>query len=367
MRSKQIITFILCVALLINLTACGEQQTQIPAKTVDNLFTQPITETTENTQMNTADNSGKYSDLATPRQGTYGFVPASEKEEEGGYAYFPYRGGEFHYKFEFTNLGFSFDEFGLGFLLFVGGIPQPYHMTEGQEDAYMQIIYPENSIDNLPAEYEFIFTPATGNKGEFVEFSIFMVWYPWYYAEASKGIQATSCMAASHVRLYFEEDPLAQTVPERFNRLSSYSVSYEDLTDADIAGYSSAELNSILDWSFSADGKAQGIHYNITENDTVNIHYELFGCKEMEYSLILFADNEPVYTDPAQTHVVVRSGEKTVIDVQVDLSDFDGRCLVYAVLVCRNYWELSSQGVAFSGPSIIASYSVYYVSEASFS
>lgn len=288
-------------------------------------------------------------------------------ETDGDRTYFVYSGGEFHYPFNFINQGNSFGEYGLGFLLFVDGIPQPYRMNDAQEESYMQVIYPGQSSDLEPLEYEFVFTPVSGSHGEFVEFSVAIVQYPRYYAEASRGIQNTTCLGISHVTLYFEDNPPVQILPEFSDRQLSYTVSYENLTDADIAGYSSAEFNSILDWNFFADGKAQGIHYNIIENDTINIHYELFGCKEMEYSLILFVDNEPVYVDPAQTHVVARSGEKTVIDAQVDLSDFDGRCLVYAVLICRNYWELSSQGVAFSGPSIIASYPVYYVSEASFS
>lgn len=364
MRYKEKIATLLCVIQFV-LLVCGcnaETSAEMP---VDNLFTQPATETAGDTTISTG--SDEYDDLKVPSTGYFGLVPTMGTETDGDRTYFVYSGGEFHYPFSFMNQGNSFGEYGLGFLLFVDGIPQPYRMNDAQEESYMQVIYPGQSTDLEPLEYEFVFTPVSGSQGECVEFSVAIVQYPWYYAEASRGIQNTTCLGISHVTLYFEDNPPVQTMPEFSDRLLSYTVSYEDLTDADIAGYSSAELNSILDWSFSADGKAQGIHYNITENDTVNIHYELFGCKEMEYSLILFADNEPVYTDPAQTHVVARSGEKTVIDMQVDLSDFDGRCLVYVVLICRNYWELSSQGVAFSGPSIIASYSVYYVSEASFS
>ena len=355
MRCRKLAAAILCVFLLTGMAACAATPAEnITPETVVNLFTQPVTEPLE-----TVDRS----DLSIPSTGFFGIVPCMETKTESERTYFPYSGGEFHYPFQIINQGNSYGEFGLGFLLFVDGVPQPYRMSENQEPSYMQIIYPGQASETEPLEYEFIFTPVAGSEGEFVEFSVAIVQYPWYYEEASRNIQNTTCMGISHVTLYFEQTPPGQDLPKLSDRLESYSVSYEDLTAADIGSYSSAELNSILDWNFSADGKAQGIHFNITENDEINIHYELFGCKEMEYSVIFFVDNQPVYVDPTQTHVDVHSGEKTLIDLQISQDSFDGRTLVYAVIICGNYWELLSQGKPFSGPSIMASFSVYYVSE----
>jgi hypothetical protein len=48
-------------------------------------------------------------------------------------------------------------------------------------------------------------------------------------------------------------------------------------------------------------------------------------------------DNEPLYIDPQQLNVSIKSGLKTVVEIQMDMSLFEDRMLVYPFVIPRNY------------------------------
>lgn len=355
MKLNRMVAILLCGALLLSLIGCGADAGPASSETVGEIFTQPPADTSA---------ASTYADLGTPYYGSTGIVPTVEFRDSDYGLFIPYTGGEFHYTFTFECSGNSYDTHGLGFLLFMDGIPQPFHMNEGQEDAYLQVIYPEDGT----TDYEFIFTPVAGESNEYVEFTMAIVRSPWYYAEAPKSIQETDCITVAHALFYFEADPPASKSIEVTDRLFSYQVSYEDLTARDISKYSSDELNFITDWTFYADGKEQGICYSCTTDDIINLRFELFGCTALEYSLVFFIDNEPLYIDASKVRVTTQSGKKTIVEVQVDMTDFDGRRVVYAVLVCPNFRQLRATGYNTNKLSMMASsFSVYYVAEDRFS
>lgn len=65
----------------------------------------------------------------------------------------------------------------------------------------------------------------------------------------------------------------------------------------------------------------------------------------VKWSLILYVDHLPVSVLPEnQALFQTRAGQKTIIETTLDLSDFDGEEIFYAVLYARNW-----RGSAVSG------------------
>ena len=95
--------------------------------------------------------------------GMFSFGIVSENDEKQVYEY---NGGELHIPFKVEGLDEKIrSDFGL--LVFVDGIPQPYKMLkkngEAAEEQYMHKFYLKNKEKQ---EFEIVFTPVAGKKGE---------------------------------------------------------------------------------------------------------------------------------------------------------------------------------------------------------
>lgn len=80
--------------------------------------------------------------------------------------------------------------------------------------------------------------------------------------------------------------------------------------------------------------------YSISKEKPLTIYAEVFGAPTVDWSLILYIDHQPVSVKPENMiNFNNQSGRKTLIECTLDLSDFDGESIFYAVLYVRNWRE----------------------------
>lgn len=67
---------------------------------------------------------------------------------------------------------------------------------------------------------------------------------------------------------------------------------------------------------------------------------EVFGNPSADWSLILYVGNQPVSVLPEnQLFFNTRTGQKTTLEVSLDLSDFQDTQILYAVFYARNWHD----------------------------
>lgn len=78
--------------------------------------------------------------------------------------------------------------------------------------------------------------------------------------------------------------------------------------------------------------------YEITAQEKVPLHYEVWGCENLRSTLVIFVDNVPVFGPEGQLpELPLENGKKTVVDMALDMTDFTGESVIYAIRVPRNY------------------------------
>lgn len=330
---KRIWIIILCCLLL---TACGPQEaeTQTPAVTAET--PEVSTETTPASDLQPK--------LTFPYEiNGYGFD--GDLHLDSGGIYYLYRGGEmcittFHQ-------GRGLMEKGIAVFLYVDGRPQPFRTEAEPEDAYMHMIYPKNNQETFTDLY---FTPLTGEAGEVKEVCIMSIANPDYFI--TDGLMPFALRPyCSVVRMKYDATPPECALPAVQERLLSWSIDYTERKSQ------WTQEGEIL-WNFRVNdrSRAGSTLKNIADDEPLTLGFELWGSTEAEFGVVFYVDHQPVSVS-AENIMLVQAveGQRLIIEAQVDISDFDGSSVVYAVLVPRNYrsgnlgisCELNTSGIFY--------------------
>ena len=340
---KKVWIFLILVALL--LTACAPEKgpretTQIP--TVENVFTQPSTTSEADTQ--------EPEDSQALGSVIIGAAGDSQKDEKG--TFYTYNGGEMVLPFRVEGSG-SIVCSGIGILLFVDGLPQPYK-TEGTDYGFLHTFFPP---DNEAYTVDLVFTPVTGKAGDDLEVYAVSVLAP-NYSYTSKDSQAfpyTGGSPSAGFRLKYQQTPPEETFPKESLWLSNVEIRKESLSFSEIGDWSEQELQENLEYHFFAnnilDTSAPYV-YEVEGAQPIHLRYEVFGSPYVRYHLVFFVDNQPVASREGTPILVdVETGQKTVVEAQLDMTGFDTESVLYAVLVPQNYFSTPVRTFAFATPS----------------
>ena len=338
-------TWIFLILLTLLLTACtpekGPQETtQTP--TVENVFTQPST---------TAPDSPTETTAPVGLGGGLSFGFETQERDSLG-AYLTYTGGELVVPCSIDTSG-NIGSKGIGVLLFVDGLPQPYK-AEGKDYAYMHIFQfdqPESRIIDLT------FTPVTGEDGDELECYAVPVLTPnySYTEEGDLSFVYTSVVPEAGCRLKYQETPPAEVFPKAGFRLSQLEIRKEPLSYLDVGTWTEQELQENLEYHFFANNVPDTGHhyvYEVQEKQPVQLRFEVYGTPYVRYGLVFFVDNQPVVSrDGTPILLDVENGQKTVVEAQLDMTGFDTESVLYAVLVPQNYFSTPVRTFAFATPS----------------
>lgn len=330
---------ILFLMISVLLTACGNSE---PVETspgqVENIFTTPNTEATTATpedQTDQTEGTEGNEDIQTGGMVnltggiSHGFTDKSLIDDCGVYQI--YSGGEMHTQYNISITGNLGDK-GVGIMLFLDGQPQPYKTSEDGEYAYIHTMKPAAQKNT----YDFYFTPVTGLEGDTLELYAMHVIYPDYYPSGSLNPQMqTGGSVLYGIRLVYEADAPV-TDFSVFERVISKTIRQVDLTREELDGISEEALRTEIFYELYVNDEAQSeVNAICNVDDTLSVRFEFFGCPYVEYQLCIFIDHEPISLEPIR--LTGQSGKKTVVELELDLSDFDGRGMLYAVLAARDY------------------------------
>jgi len=223
----------------------------------------------------------------------------------------------------------------LGILLFVDGQLQPYKTANDDTYKYMHIFYPQDGVELIE---EFIFIPVAGQEGDVLE-----IWYtsietPDYcLADGVQGAVLSNGSVSAGTKLKYEATPPDAEYPENIDRITEPVISYVDLNPGAVSGWSDADWQEKYEFRMYVNGSGPMYIYNITE-EPVTLRFEVWGNPYVHYGLVFFVDNEPVsIAEEDKIFFGVNNGQKTVVEVQLDMTGFDGESVVYAALVPRNW------------------------------
>lgn len=329
MMKKQILIIVLLLCFVT--TGCTQSNgdlvlpTESSQQAVENLFTTPDTEEAAEA---TDPQTGYYGGIS------HGFADKSRTNENG--LYHIYDGGELHIDYGISVTG-NLGDAGIGIMLILDGRPQPYKTAEDDEYRYLHTFYP-NADEKLIVEL--ILTPVTGKEGDTLELTAFHVLGPDYYPnEQVIGMMQTNGSVWNSTQLVFQATPPAENTVSVTERIVNQTLRYVDLTSDDIEGWSSEDLQSEYAFSFATDYQNDATNiYGVSAENSLTMHTEVFGAAAVNWSLILYLDHAPVsILSENQLDFSTKNGQKTVIETSLDLADFDGESIIYAVLFARNW------------------------------
>lgn len=337
---KKMICFGLVLILLWYLPGCdraARSNKENTAGAVDNIFTQPK----ETVAVSTV-TTEPYS-FDSLQAGESGF---SMRVNNDGDTVI-YTGGELCVSYFMNLSGDHVSRDGTGILLFLDGRPQPYRTDNDNTYRYMHMFYPEDSVDTHVNLY---FTPVVGRNGDSLEAWACTMVFPyvgarWFGVAGGKTTTAFSSLC----RIQYEATPLAQELPQVQERLLSWRVDHTELRSNDISqGWSGEDLLNKADfvlYTNEVSSKESFYLFGYKEDEPLELRFELWGTPLVEWGLVVFVDHQPVSVQACNTILLQgKNGMKTVVNMEVDMSDFNTESQIYAVLVPRNAVTCGTSG-----------------------
>lgn len=347
---KKTISLILILLTVLSLQACTAADFPDPftdtdhIDTVADIFTEIVTERSEN-----PDNSENTEDTEPPliEKDTWGFHSMGfhnfQNDEKGRYC--TYTGGEMMFEFSIKLKGTSKTS-GMGVMLFIDGMLQPYKTNENGEYKYMHTFDPEEGVETI---YQFTFTPVTGKEGDKLEIQAVTMLDPYFYRGRDEEIcmVQTSSLSTATSPMYFEATPDTVTMPEVNERVISKTIEYVDLTSDEVKYWSGENYRNTISFDGILNGHTNLFSpfiYGIKAEDELHYQFELYGNTTPLFSVWIFVNNEPISVLPEnKIFISNKNGKKVVVDVTFDNSDFTGETVVYALLIPRNAWDLRGE------------------------
>ena len=358
--------FIMLLALALLLTGCSLRFT-LPEETeatvtVANPFTQGTTAapTVSDifTQPPATDSTTEPSESNSHHSWHFQFVKTIKDDVS---AYYEYTGGELHAYFIFEGTD-DYSVCGVGPLLYLDGIPQPYKTDEEPWYSYLHVFYPLYHSKVAETGYatsqvfDLYFTPVTGQTGDALEFYCTPVSNP--YMDPREGefdyYLVQHLARDSSARIIFQATPPELELPEVPDQILSHSVTYAD--EPELQKWTPEQLQIQHAYGYTINGETRPEHtyswvWHGFDQEPVTLDFYIYGDSYVKYTLICYKDYEPISIDPEDIlYVEVKDGQRTNIQVQIDMSDFDGSTPIcfMTVLVPLNMQAYEDGTSAFS-------------------
>ena len=253
---------------------------------------------------------------------------------------FEYNGGEFVLEYNFHSEG---KLGGVGFLMFLDGVPQAYKVDDAQAEYEYCHTFPVESA--MEKEFSFIFTPCVGNAGETLNLTIVSITNPDFQPnmEQSSSYGWYHQILFNEVDLHFNADAAASEYPATEELFSSVNVSEEKITTSflenDLAknGWGSVTLDTLNDgvyYTISYDGNLVYDNINVGDQDTLSVRFALCGAAGSDYQVSFLADHQPISNNAILSYQAsVTKGNLLIVDAVIDVSRLDDFTTFYVMAV----------------------------------
>lgn len=356
---KKLVLCILLASVLGMCAGCGVQEPTEPA-TLPKITTEEERFTTPNTIEPSDYLQCGRSELpvfALDGGWSFGFSGDSHRDEKLG-TYYVYEGGEMCLTLEIDAEG-SNALLDIGVIIHLNGIPQPYRLEGETEYRYFHTFPYEGEIQNgepyIKIAPKIYFVPVDGKAGDTLTLSMLAIRNSEYSKKQPYSIPDSFFSVLGMERLVrFDETPPTFEFQKPPVRLSNLSTSYVDCTFQEIGSWSAEDLQSqyemylyVNDLPVSWDDPDfDGNIYGIRKDKPIRLRFEVWGSPHFTYGLTFYVDHEPVIAEGMEMiPVEIHNGQKTVIEADLNLPDFDGESSIYAGLIPQNSWmsEIENQ------------------------
>lgn len=351
---RRLSMMLLVIILLGFCTGCNDQANEpgleATVETVGNLFdVEPSTETIS-----------RQESLPQPQENqSYNSIGiTNEVQQDDLGAYLVYEGNEMHLglRLRITDLPNQ----NIGIHLYVDGQPQPYYTAGNEVVQYMHIFPSQNGKEFT---LDLIFTPVVGQAGDMLEIGFAIIAYPEYFIDETwTGITMIDwCGMGLTVRTKYMADPPAAELPVVNDHVLQLTQQYIDLTASEAEMFSSGEYQKEVEYEIHVNNqKSFGNIFSVTNEDKLEIEFELKGSSVADFGLVLYLDHQPVsVNEEDMVFVRTQNGKKVTVKAQIDLSSFACEGVFYAVIVPRNY-----RTDQLGGSCLLTILGPYYLSDA---
>ncbi len=346
---KKLLSALLVFVLLLSLAACGPAPSD-PTETVKNPFTQGTAAPSgsdSSTQPPATSGAAEPSNsgLHGIHSGHYEFV---NRIPDDACSYYDYTGGELHAYFLYEGTD-DYSVCGVGPLLYLDGIPQPYKTDDEPWYSYLHVFYPEYHPDvkvgfETSQVLDVYFIPVTGEEGDALELYCTPVSNPSMDPrdpEFNNHYLVQFLAQDTPARVIFQATPPTLELPEVPDQVLSHTVTYTD--EPLLQSWTPEELQSQHKYGYTINGQERPYSDSWIwpgfDQEPITLDFYIYGSSYVKYTLVCYKDYEPISIDPEDiVYVEVKDGQRTQIQVQIDMSDFDGSTPIcfMTVLVPRN-------------------------------
>lgn len=250
-----------------------------------------------------------------------------------------YTGGEMCVSYFLDLEGDHISRDGVGILLFLDGQPQPYRTETDMEYRYMHTVYPESGAKTY---VNLFFVPVTGEKGQRHELWATNMVFP-YVGARWDGIAGGKTLTAFGSRLLvdFAETPPEAELPQIPDRLISWNTELREVKQSELNSKWTAEdlMNRVDYVLYTEGGSSKSVYYiyGVTGDRPLKLRFEMWGNPLLQWGLVIFIDHVPISVAPEDImQLQTEVGMKTIVEMDVDISDFGEESIIYAMFVPRN-------------------------------
>lgn len=268
--------------------------------------------------------------------GSFSFGPVSDNDEDERDIY-EFNGKDIRIPFQVagTDKGVN-SEFGL--LVFLDGVPQPYRIEESNgTSSKEQIMHKFHLEGEESKQFEIVFTPITGKKGEKVAIDFASVFKPDYVPEdetaTNYGVYH-NLNATLPQEVYFKTDipnlgkhriysqSNIQEIPEEIKGQNDF-VQMEETTDI----FDEMTVTELL----PEDESSEMIS---AKNGKAKMKFRIYGGPEVTYRTTIFINHIPVKVlDSDFIETSIQKGKMNTVEFELDTSTYGKINTVYAISV----------------------------------
>lgn len=278
--------------------------------------------------------------------GTIGHGMNNTLVDENGKEYVVYNGGEMQLDYFVKAKGMS--SCGVGFLVFIDGMPQPYRLNNESEYEYMHILYPPED-EEITIMFQFV--PVTGDSGDELELCVASVFYP----EFSPDMKETSGYGIYHAMLdcqclmKYEETPSeASKEIDKEEIIIESSIQKKEISLEERDLYlkkwlwTEEELNSSYNCRIYLDGVDVSTVSNVAidEKDTIHLRLEVMGHTGLKCNWAIYINHQTINCSRENMmSAELQQGEVTIFEAEIDISQLDGFDTLYTIIIPSNIQE----------------------------
>lgn len=259
-----------------------------------------------------------------------------------------YSGGELRVSYYLNLEGDHIDRDGVGILLFLDGQPQPYRTEFDATYQYMHVVYPENGVGTHVNLY---FVPIVGQTGQQLELWATNMVFPYVGARWDNVAGGKTLTAfGSRLVIDYAATPLQTEVLEIADRLISWNVTLKEVRKSEVnPRWTAEDLMNKVDYVLYTEGASSKSKYYIhsfTGDQPLKLRFEMWGNPLLQWGLVIFVDHVPISVSPEDVlQFQTEAGMKTVVELEVDLSDFGNESIIYAMFIPRNRDAIGANAV----------------------